>query len=348
IYTSVDVTVAVVGWAVVISVAVVLRSLARVTWRRTLPKERVVIVGDGRLAQVTERKLAFFAEAHQSVVASIRPAELDERIVEVPFFDRIVVACQAIDDELIRRLVRFCRENDVKLSVIPPARALAGTAAQLSRIGDLPVVEYNTWDVSRSTLALKRALDIVLAAAALVLLAPVMAVCALAIFIDDGRPVLFVQARAGLGGMAFRMLKFRTMVVDAEARLPELVALDRLPAPVFKLRSDPRVTTVGRFLRRFSLDELPQLVNVLRGQMSLVGPRPEQLELADRYTPEQRLRLALRPGMTGPMQVSGRGELGLEERLMVERAYIENLSLRRDLQILASTLPAVLVGRGAF
>jgi lipopolysaccharide/colanic/teichoic acid biosynthesis glycosyltransferase len=144
------------------------------------------------------------------------------------------------------------------------------------------------------------------------------------------------------------MLKFRTMVDGAHARLGEIVQIDSLPDPMFKVRDDPRVTRVGRVLRRWSLDELPQLVNVLRGEMSLVGPRPEQLELVERYREEHRFRLQARPGMTGPMQVFGRGDLEFEERLAVEREYIENLSLGRDIRILLMTLPAVLSGKGAF
>jgi lipopolysaccharide/colanic/teichoic acid biosynthesis glycosyltransferase len=144
------------------------------------------------------------------------------------------------------------------------------------------------------------------------------------------------------------MYKFRTMCFDAEARVAELVEFDALPFPMFKLRGDPRVTRVGRWLRRWSLDELPQLFNVLRGDMSLVGPRPEQVELVALYAPEHRFRLALKPGLTGPMQVYGRGELGFTDRLRVERDYIEHLGLRRDLCLLALTVVAVLRGRGAF
>jgi lipopolysaccharide/colanic/teichoic acid biosynthesis glycosyltransferase len=144
------------------------------------------------------------------------------------------------------------------------------------------------------------------------------------------------------------MLKFRTMVVDAEARLPELICIERLEEPVFKLERDPRVTRVGRFLRRWSLDELPQLVNVLRGEMSLVGPRPEQLELVQRYSPEYLERVRVKPGLTGPMQVYGRAQLSLDERLAVEREYIENLTIGRDLRILGLTIPAVLARRGAY
>jgi lipopolysaccharide/colanic/teichoic acid biosynthesis glycosyltransferase len=144
------------------------------------------------------------------------------------------------------------------------------------------------------------------------------------------------------------MYKFRTMVVNAESMLEDVVTLGALHEPVFKLRDDPRVTRIGRIIRRTSLDELPQLINVLMGDMSLVGPRPEQVELVELYTRDERVRLAVKPGMTGPMQVFGRGQLTFDERLALEREYIENLSLGRDLRILALTLPAVIAGDGAF
>ena len=144
------------------------------------------------------------------------------------------------------------------------------------------------------------------------------------------------------------MIKFRTMVCDADDRLGDVVRLDSLSEPMFKLRADPRTTRVGRFLRRWSLDELPQLVNVLLGQMSLVGPRPEEARLVERYRPEHRFRLDATPGMTGPMQVFGRGDLTFDERLAIEREYIENVSLGRDVHILLLTLPTVVSGRGAF
>jgi lipopolysaccharide/colanic/teichoic acid biosynthesis glycosyltransferase len=171
---------------------------------------------------------------------------------------------------------------------------------------------------------------------------------AVVILVDSGRPILFAQRRAGLDGKPFRMLKFRTMVADAEDRLPQLVSFDALDEPMFKLPDDPRVTRVGRLLRRASLDELPQLWNVLRGDMSLVGPRPEQVEIVEKYTPSERSRLVVKPGITGPMQVYGRGQLTFEERLAVERDYIENLSLARDARLLALTVTPVFTGRGAF
>jgi lipopolysaccharide/colanic/teichoic acid biosynthesis glycosyltransferase len=209
-------------------------------------------------------------------------------------------------------------------------------------------VEYNTWDVSRSTMLLKRTLDLAIAGPLLLVAAPLILLIALAIRLDRAGPAFFVQRRAGVNGRPFPMLKFRTMVPDAEERLSELVAVDELATPMFKLARDPRVTRLGRLLRRTSLDELPQLLNVVRGEMSLVGPRPEQTDLVDRYGPEHKFRLAVKPGLTGPMQVYGRGQLTFDERLAVEREYIENLSLGRDLRILALTLTAVVGGRGAY
>jgi lipopolysaccharide/colanic/teichoic acid biosynthesis glycosyltransferase len=195
---------------------------------------------------------------------------------------------------------------------------------------------------------LKRACDVVFSAAALVLLAPLFPLVVLAIRLDSRGPVIFTQLRAGAGGRPFRMYKLRTMTADAEESLSEIVRLEDLREPMFKLPNDPRVTRVGRLLRRFSFDELPQLVNVLRGQMSIVGPRPEQVELVERYAPEHRFRLEVKPGMTGPMQVFGRGELSFGERLAVELDYVENVSLGRDLRILFQTLPAIIRGTGAF
>jgi len=170
----------------------------------------------------------------------------------------------------------------------------------------------------------------------------------LAILLDTGRPVLFRQRRVGEDGEPFTMLKFRTMVIDAEQRLPELIDVATLEQPAFKIRDDPRVTRVGRLLRRTSLDELPQLINVLRGDMSLVGPRPEEEAIVALYDERQRGRLAVKPGVTGPMQVYGRSDLTFEERLAMERDYLDNLSLLTDLAILLRTPRAIVRGDGAY
>lgn len=196
--------------------------------------------------------------------------------------------------------------------------------------------------------AVKRLIDLIVGTLALIIAAIPMALIALAIRLDSRGPIFFRQTRIGQEGKPFRIIKFRTMVDGAELLLPQLVDLNALEQPAFKLRNDPRVTRVGRFLRRWSLDELPQLFNVLRGEMSLVGPRPEEAALVARYTDVQRRRLAVKPGMTGPMQINGRGELPFDQRLALELDYIEHYSLRRDLAILLRTLPAVLRGAGAY
>jgi lipopolysaccharide/colanic/teichoic acid biosynthesis glycosyltransferase len=188
----------------------------------------------------------------------------------------------------------------------------------------------------------------VLSAIGILVLAPLMLAIAMAVRFTSKGPALFTQIRAGRNGKPFKILKFRTMCHDAEERISEVISPDELDEPMFKLRNDPRITKVGRHLRRMSLDELPQLFNVLRGHMSLVGPRPEELWLVERYGETQRFRLEMRPGLTGPMQVHGRGELNFQERLAVEREYVENYSLRKDLKLLLRTVSTIWRAPGAY
>ena len=333
--------------------AFVLRGAARWVWRRVTPAERTAVIGNGELADAIARKAVLFKDMHLRVVDAPKPdAESgfkDETLDRLTAgVDRVVVASANVDPDLISRLVVLCRARQVKLSVVSPLRGQALPVLRISQVADLPVLDYDTWDVSRSTLLLKRTFDVAVSAAALVVLAPLFPLVALAIRLDSRGPVIFSQLRAGTGGRPFRMFKLRTMSANAEESLSEIVSLEELREPMFKLRDDPRVTRVGRMLRRFSLDELPQLVNVLRGEMSIVGPRPEQVEVVQRYEPEHRFRLEVKPGMTGPMQVFGRGELSFGERLAVELDYIENMSLGRDLRILFETVPAIVRGTGAF
>ena len=262
--------------------------------------------------------------------------------------ERVVLAVPELDESTLAHVVSACRSGGIKLSVVPPMRAMLGTAVDLNHIAEMPVIEYRTWGTSPSTMAIKRALDVVVSAAALVVLVPLLVLIAIAVRLDSRGPALFTQLRAGRHGRPFRILKFRTMCQDAEERISEVIAVDELDEPMFKLREDPRVTRVGRFLRRTSLDELPQLFNVLRGDMSLVGPRPEEVWLVERYGETQRFRLQMRPGLTGPMQVHGRGQLNFQERMAVEREYVENYSLRKDIKILFRTGSAILGARGAY
>jgi exopolysaccharide biosynthesis polyprenyl glycosylphosphotransferase len=337
-------------WGVVLGLGFLFRAMVRGLWRRITPPQRVLIVGEGPLAQAVVRKLELFPDIHAEIHSRIpNCAELHDRLRDViEGVDRVVIACSELSERLLEELLPVCRASHVRLTIVPPTRGMFGTATHLTHIADLPLLDYNTWDISRTTVALKRVFDVVVAALTLVVTFPLFLLAGLATLLDSGLPIFFRQTRGGEQAHPFQMLKFRTMVRDAEALLPGLVPFEELDAPMFKLKADPRVTRVGRLLRRTSIDELPQLVNVLRGEMSIVGPRPEQLDLVERYAPEHQFRLQVRPGITGPMQVYGRGELTFDERLAVEREYVENLSLSRDVRIVLMTLPAVLGKRGAY
>ena len=351
-------------FVVALSLAFLLRAAARAVWRRIVPPERALVLGSGKLADAVTRKLALEPGHHLSVVeygiraangSAPRQSDVErlskddlQLLVAEADIERVVLAVPELEEATLARVVSVCRSAEVKLSVMPPMRAMLGTAVQLSHIAEIPVIEYGTWETSPSTVAIKRAVDIVVAALAIVLLSPLMLAIAVAVRLDSRGPALFKQLRAGLHGRAFRILKFRTMCHDAEERISEVIAVDELREPMFKVRGDPRVTRVGRLLRRTSLDELPQLFNVLGGQMSLVGPRPEEVWLVERYDETQRFRLQMRPGITGPMQVHGRGELNFQERMAVEREYVENYSLRKDLKILLLTVSAISSAKGAF
>jgi exopolysaccharide biosynthesis polyprenyl glycosylphosphotransferase len=337
-------------WGAVLGLGFTFRAALRGLWRRITPPQRVLIVGEGPLAKAVVRKLELFPDIHAEIQSRIPSCDdLRGQVGEaIEGVDRVVIACSELNEGLLEHLLPVCRGNHVKLTIVPPTRGMFGTATHLTHIAELPLLDYNTWDISRTTVTLKRGLDIALAAVCLVVAFPLLLVAALATLVDSGRPVLFRQSRGGQAGHPFQMLKFRTMVRDAEALLPELVPFEQLETPMFKLKADPRVTRVGRLLRRMSIDELPQLVNVLRGEMSIVGPRPEQLDLVERYAPEHQFRLQVKPGITGPMQVYGRGELEFDERLAVEREYVENLSFTRDIRIILMTFPAIVGKRGAY
>jgi exopolysaccharide biosynthesis polyprenyl glycosylphosphotransferase len=196
-------------------------------------------------------------------------------------------------------------------------------------------------------LSIKRGIDLIGAATGLILAAPVIALAAIAIKLDSAGPVFFKQVRSGLYGRSFTMYKLRTMVDDAEAHREKLLHLNEMAGPVFKIRRDPRVTRAGRFLRTFSIDELPQLWSVLSGEMSLVGPRPPMPAEVVEYETAERRRLSMRPGLTCLWQVSGRNEVEFDEWVKLDLQYIDTWSLMNDARILALTIPVVLRGTGS-
>jgi exopolysaccharide biosynthesis polyprenyl glycosylphosphotransferase len=241
-----------------------------------------------------------------------------------------------------------CERHDVDVQLIPPIYDLLIDPTDLAFISGVPALRITEARAQWTQTVTKRIFDLVFSGVLLILLAPLMLGIAVAIRRSSRGPVLFRQLRAGKNGRPFEMLKFRSMAVDAEQRLAQLVDVDTLAEPVFKIANDPRVTPVGRWLRRFSLDELPQLINVFRGDMTLVGPRPEELKIVQRYDIWQRRRLKMKPGITGLQQVIARGALSnLSERVRLDMYYTRKQSLLLDLVILGKTVGAVLSGRGA-
>ena len=222
-----------------------------------------------------------------------------------------------------------------------PVRSSAGSMTGTLR-------DAIAFDSASAYRLVKRSLDIVVALTAVILLIPLVIVVVATIRLTSPGPILFGQTRCGKDGRPFRLFKFRTMVTDAELIKRELAHLNEMSGPMFKVRMDPRITRVGRVLRRFSIDELPQLVNVLRGEMTLVGPRPAIVTEVEQFTPHQRRRLEVEPGLTCLWQVSGRSDLSFDEWVALDIEYIERRSVRLDLEILIRTIPAVVTGRGAY
>jgi exopolysaccharide biosynthesis polyprenyl glycosylphosphotransferase len=243
------------------------------------------------------------------------------------------------------------KDLDVQVDIVPRLFELVGPSVDVHMVEGTPMVGLAPMRLSRSSKLLKRTFDLVVSVAALVVLAPVFAVIAVAIKLDSPGPVFFRQTRMGERDHTFRIWKFRTMLRDADKRKAEVAHLNKHlrdggDPRMFKVFGDPRITRVGRFLRQRSADELPQLLNVVRGQMSLVGPRPLILEEDKHVNDWCRDRLNLKPGITGPWQVQGRSELPFEEMVRLDYLYVTNWSLFNDLYLIARTFPAALTSRG--
>jgi exopolysaccharide biosynthesis polyprenyl glycosylphosphotransferase len=248
----------------------------------------------------------------------------------------------------MRQLVWELEQHQVQVVVAPSMTDISAERVKVRPVGGLPLmhIEPPTW-VNASRVG-KRSFDLVGSVLLLVLFSPLLVAATLAIKLANRGPLLFRQTRVGRNGVEFSCLKLRTMVVDAEARLPELHAEQGYEYGLFKMRNDPRITRPGRWLRRFSIDELPQLLNVLRGQMSLVGPRPPLPLEVERYRDDAARRLHVRPGLTGLWQVSGRSDLTYEEAVRLDLYYVDNWSMLQDVAILVRTVGAVLRSRGAY
>jgi exopolysaccharide biosynthesis polyprenyl glycosylphosphotransferase len=340
------------------------RAVLRFFWHRLAGAATGIVIGPAAAVAIVARRVATHPETRLHLVGYLAPRGEDaapgagelprlgtvadiSRVAAERAVERVIVTEQEMSEPAAERLIEECKAAGLALTFLPQHFGLLGPGIELNRLAELPVLDFRFSDPPRSTVALKRTMDLAIGGTLLVLASPLLGAIALLILLDSGRPVLFKQRRAGKDGKPFTVLKFRTMIKGAEEQLGELVDLEKLDEPAFKIADDPRVTRAGRLLRRYSLDELPQFVNVVRGDMSLVGPRPEEEAVVALYDERQRLRLGVKPGMTGPMQVYGRGDLTFEERLAMERDYLDNISVASDLSILLRTPAAIMRGEGS-
>jgi exopolysaccharide biosynthesis polyprenyl glycosylphosphotransferase len=269
-----------------------------------------------------------------------------EQILHSRIIDEVAICLPPASLHLVEPIVRLCEEEGRIVRLPLDDLGLTLTGGRIEEFDNLPVMSFVYGPDRTLGLLLKRIFDILVSGAAMIVLSPVLLLVALAVFIADGTPVLFRQTRMGLHGRSFQVLKFRTMVRDAEARLVELESLNEINGHAFKVTLDPRLSRLGRWLRRTSLDELPQLWNVLRGEMSIVGPRPPLPREVVGYDVWHRRRLSMKPGMTGLWQVSARREKDFDRWVAIDLEYIDRWSLWLDFKIIARTIPAVVMHQG--
>jgi exopolysaccharide biosynthesis polyprenyl glycosylphosphotransferase len=338
------------------------------------PPERCLIVGSGAVAGMVARKLAVHPEYGVKLVGfvDVPAADTDhgtangngEWVHDNPYaslvgnldcfedlcreymVDRVVIAFSSISHDGLIDVIRASKQLGIKISVVPRLFEVIGHQVEVDQLEGMTLLGLRGFGRTRSSLALKRAIDLGGSAAGLIVLSPLLVLVAIAVKITSRGPVFFVQRRVGRENREFSIYKFRTMVDGASDMKPDLAHLNEMDGPMFKIADDPRVTPLGRFLRKTSVDELPQLLNVLVGDMSLVGPRPlvpsEDVHVIGRH----RERLALTPGLTGPWQVLGRTAIPFQEMTKLDYLYVAEWSLWNDVKLLLRTAPAVFQGRG--
>jgi len=333
--------------------------------RRGVGIKRVVIVGAGEIGRTVMRTIVARPDLGYRVVGfvddnpekgytdigrfkALGPLDNLPAILDEEWPDEVIITLPWMYHRKIMGIVRECERRRVRPRIVPDLFQMSLTQVNVEDLGGVPLIGVRSVAISKGALLVKRLIDVTVAAVGLVLCAPLFLLIALAIRLDSPGPIIFRQTRVGLRGRHFEMYKFRSMHVGAEEQQDMLADLNEADGPIFKIRDDPRLTRVGRILRRLSLDELPQLVNVLRGEMSLVGPRPPIPAEVEKYQEWHKKRLEAPPGMTGLWQVSGRSRLSFDEMVLLDIYYIENWSLWLDFKILMRTIPKVLLGEGAY
>ncbi|MBS2021591.1 MAG: sugar transferase [Deltaproteobacteria bacterium] len=329
---------------------------------REAPQDEVLILGAGPVGRLTgedmvargqKRLIGYLAFSDERQSPSLPAPFLGsakdlEGILRTTPVSQVFIAGNALRNaDEMQGAIRVCEKLGMPFALPAYTFRLERAQPVERRAVSDGYLHYQTHDPKPGQMAMKRLFDIVSSAVALWILLVPLSIVALVVKLTSRGPVFFKQVRVGLYGKPFHMLKFRSMVVDAEAIKARLEKLNEQTGPVFKMKNDPRVTRIGRFIRKFSIDELPQLINVLRGDMSIVGPRPPVPSEVAKYEPWQRRRLSVRPGLTCIWQVSGRNQISFEDWMYLDMQYIDHWSLAKDFNLIFKTVPVVFTGRGA-
>ncbi len=327
-------------------------------------RENLLIVGTGKRARDFIRAIKMHSTWGLHIVGLIDDEhgmygkEVDGyrvvgRIQDIPFIvkrlviDRVIFVVPRLWLHRIEEAILACEEVGISTSIALDLYNLHIARTRQTDFNGFPLLEFETFHAKEWQLFIKRLMDIFVALTALLLFSPLILLVSILIKLTSKGPIFFKQTRIGLNGRKFTLYKFRSMVIDAEAKKKELMAKNEMDGPVFKIRRDPRITRLGHILRKTSIDELPQFFNVLIGNMSVVGPRPPLVSEVEDYKVWQRRRLSLKPGITCIWQVSGRNKIGFDQWMKMDLEYIDNWSLWLDIKILVRTLFVVMVGYGA-
>jgi exopolysaccharide biosynthesis polyprenyl glycosylphosphotransferase len=352
---------------------IVLLGLGRLLWgvvlgqlrQRGIGVSRVLIVGAGDVGRMVIRTVMAQPEFGYRIMAlvddhversalSIGPVPAIEgtqrlpQIIAEKHIDEVIVTLPWSDHQRILDIFQLCESLGVRARTVPDLFQLSLNRVDVEDLGGVPVIGLKAASIRGANLIVKRIMDVALGSLVLLIISPLMIIAALAIKLDSPGPIIFRQKRVGARGQEFVVFKFRSMREGADEEKVRLLEFNEMNGPLFKMRTDPRTTRVGRFMRRLSLDELPQLFNVLRGEMSLVGPRPHTSAEVAQYQNWQRQVLEAPPGLTGLAQVSGRAQLSFDEQCLLDIYYIENWSPALDIKILLRTVPKALSGQGAY
>jgi exopolysaccharide biosynthesis polyprenyl glycosylphosphotransferase len=348
-------------WLFLAALLILARTLARALALRIAPTERCLFIGDSDGAKTIRSKLTGHGGIKASLVAhldldKIAPWSTDthsaERLAEVRELvqqldvQRAIIAPRSADAGEMLDLVRTLKAVSVRVSILPRLLEVVGSSVVFDDLHGVTVMGVRRFELTHSSAAVKRTFDLLYTTVGLLAVAPLMLVAAVAIKLDSPGPVFFRQERVGRHGKRFRIFKFRTMVRDAESLKESLRACNEAEQGLFKIAQDPRITRVGRLLRKSALDELPQMLNVLKGEMSLVGPRPLVMDEDVRVQGWHRRRLELTPGMTGPWQILGPSRAPLREMVAIDYLYVANWSLWNDIKIMLRTVSYVVSFRG--